>query len=661
MHIILHKLLSFLKQRFLKAKKLENYLTMCQRLRLSVSIWCVLLQLGFGLCYLYPYETPTRELRSLNGLWDFIIPPSNDIDLGFKEAWFEKDFKTTMDSINMPVPASFNDITTNKTIRDHVGWAWYQRTFYAPDRWLQKEGYPVRVFLHFGGVHHLSIIYLNGVLVGKHKGGHLPFQLELPRTVLGTFNVLTVAVNNTLTPHTIPQGYVTYPNNTKSYPGGYRLYQHQCDYYDYSGINRPVMLFTTPANYITGVNVITDINTESQGIVKYSVTTSADSECNVKLYNKEGALVTFAYGCGGTLMVENPQLWWPAFTCNKTAGYLYTLEIYLNGESGSGPDIYRMPVGIRTVSWNNTSILINNRPIYLRGFGMHEDSDIRGRGFDYAVMTRDLNLISWIGANAIRTSHYPYAEETLNEADEKGIMVIVEAPACSLIGFGDKLYQYHEAYLLEMMSVHKNRPSVIMWSLANEPETNSERAGYYFGNLTKVAKSYDSTRPVTFVTSQNVVNDTAVPHMDMVCVNRYRAWYSDSGLTDLIVQQVMEEMREWHSKYNRPVVVTEYGAGALSGLHTLPETMWSEDYQVVTHLEHFKAFDMLRQEGTIAGELLWNFIDFNTPQEYIRPGRCVKGLFTRERQPKHAAHTVRNRYLQFANCWADCEPSLDIV
>uniref|UniRef100_A0A1B6MHP6 Beta-glucuronidase n=1 Tax=Graphocephala atropunctata TaxID=36148 RepID=A0A1B6MHP6_9HEMI len=434
------------------------------------------------------------------------------------------------------------------------------------------------------------------------------------------------------------------------YPQGYRQYTHQCDYFDYAGINRPVILFTTPTVYITEIDVTTDIDENLQGLVKYSVSTSADAECSTKLYDKTGVAVAASSHCQGTLRVVSPQLWWPAFSCGRTSGHLYTLEIYLEEGSGSGPDVYRLPVGIRTVSWNNTSIMINNRPVYLRGFGMHEDSDIRGRGFDYAVLARDLNLINWIGTNAIRTSHYPYAEETLNEADAMGILVIVEAPACSLKSFGEELYLYHKAYLLEMMSIHKNRPSVIMWSLANEPESNSEQADHYFGNLSYVAKEYDSTRPVTFVTSQLVANDTAVRHMDIVCVNRYRAWYSDSGHTELIVHQVLGEMREWHGKYNRPVLITEYGAASISGLHALPETMWSEDYQVVTHLEHFKAFDILRQEGTITGELMWNFIDFITPQEYFRPGGCSKGLFTRERQPKHAAHTVKRRYLALANC-----------
>lgn len=129
-------------------------------------------------------------------------------------------------------------------------------------------------------------------------------------------------------------------------------------------------------------------------------------------------------------------------------GYLYTMEVYLSTPYQKDLDVYRLKIGVRSITWNETSFLINEKPIYFRGFGKHEDSDvshflfvfyfffklfyllqIRGKGLDYALLTRDFNLIKWIGANAYRTSHYPYSEESMQMADEYGIMVIDECPS----------------------------------------------------------------------------------------------------------------------------------------------------------------------------------------------------------------------------------------
>lgn len=101
----------------------------------------------------------------------------------------------------------------------------------------------------------------------------------------------------------------------------------------------------------------------------------------------------------------------------------------LRTPSGDIVDVYRQPVGIRTITWTNTSLLINDRPIYFHGFGRHEDADIRGKGLDLPTIIRDHNLIKWVGGNAYRTSHYPYADEIMDMADQLGIMIIDECPS----------------------------------------------------------------------------------------------------------------------------------------------------------------------------------------------------------------------------------------
>lgn len=120
------------------------------------------------------------------------------------------------------------------------------------------------------------------------------------------------------------------------------------------------------------------------------------------------------------------------YTYGSLSWFSFRFQVQLLSPSNEVLDVYRLPIGIRTIAWTNTSFLINSQPVYLYGFGKHEDSDIRGKGLDLATVLRDYNLIKWIGANAYRTSHYPYAEEIMDMADEVGIMIIDECPGVNI-------------------------------------------------------------------------------------------------------------------------------------------------------------------------------------------------------------------------------------
>ena len=123
------------------------------------------------------------------------------------------------------------------------------------------------------------------------------------------------------------------------------------------------------------------------------------------------------------LTVDDVRPWRPG------DGYLYDLTVELWGDDDRPVDSYSLPVGIRTVEVSGSRSLINGEPFYFRGFGMHEDSPLRGKGHDDVVMVHDFALLQWLGANSFRTSHYPYAEEVLDHADRHGFVVIDEAPA----------------------------------------------------------------------------------------------------------------------------------------------------------------------------------------------------------------------------------------
>uniref|UniRef100_A0A8R1DT88 Glyco_hydro_2_C domain-containing protein n=1 Tax=Caenorhabditis japonica TaxID=281687 RepID=A0A8R1DT88_CAEJA len=292
---------------------------------------------------------------------------------------------------------------------------------------------------------------------------------------------------------------------------------------------------------------------------------------------------------------------------------LYTLEVALIGDGDELKDIYREVFGFRTVTISDSQIFINNKPFYCLGFGMHEDFELIGRGFNQAVMTKDLNLLEWMGGNCYRTTHYPYSEERMFENDRRGIAVIVETPAVGLKGFPKANNNLHVKMLTDMIDRDKNHPSVIAWSLANEPVTSRKESRNYFKTLVDTAHGIDKTRPVTTVYGPtNFDNDQTADLMDFICVNRYYGWYIDMGYVPWINQSVYWDISLWRETFKKPIMVTEYGADSIPGMNQQPSVDFSEQYQDdVIRQTHF-AFDALRKEHAIAGEMIWNFADFMT-------------------------------------------------
>ncbi|CAK9796112.1 Gusb [Anthophora quadrimaculata] len=591
---------------------------------------------------LYPRESESREVKSLDGMWNFVISPSGDMLKGYKEAWYAGDLSKVGNVMQMPVPSSYNDITTSRDLRDHVGAVWYQRTFFVPLSWREQ-----RVFVRFGSVNYLAQVWINDGLVTNHEMGHLPFEAEISSyLVYGSKNRITVAVDNTLLQTSVPQGKII---DTAIDNGTERVQTYTFDFFNYAGIHRPVLLHTKPRVYIEDITVTTGLIGDT-GIVTYIIQPAGlqDREvpiCRVSLLDADDnlAIKDPVYRFSGTLKVPFPNLWWPR-GMNSNPGYLYTLEVTLSIVNDSKVDIYRLPIGIRTLSWTNSSLLLNDKPVYMRGFGRHEDSILRGRGLDLVTVARDHELLQWIGANAYRTSHYPYSDEVLDVADRLGFLIIDECPSVDTENFSPTLLLRHKKSLSELIRRDKNRPSVIMWSIANEPRTQLEEAGEYFKLVARHTKTLDPTRPITIAMARAVQEDKAGEYLDVISFNRYNAWYNNPGRLDTITNRVIGEAEAWYRKYNKPVIMSEYGADTMPGLHELPEYVWSEEYQKEVLSKHFEAFDRLRNEGFFIGEFIWNFADFRTAQTYTRVGGNKKGIFTRDRQPKMAAHHVRKRY-----------------
>ncbi|XP_058802682.1 beta-glucuronidase-like [Phymastichus coffea] len=590
---------------------------------------------------LYPRESESREVKSLDGFWDFALPPSDDAHKGHREKWFASRLSKVAEVMKMPVPSSYNDITTSRVLRDHVGPVWYERSFFVPASWRSK-----RVFVRFGSVNYLAEVWLNGKFIVRHEIGHLPFEAEITSTALyGEENRVTVAVDNTLVQTSVPQGSVV---NASTDNGTVKLQTYTFDFFNYAGIHRPVLLHTKPDVFVEDITVSTGLDS-AVGVLKYSVVIAGHSHenpfCQVNLLDKDSEHVVAGplVGTEGTIKLASPRLWWPRFMSTET-GYMYNLEVKVVGPNVTEPDIYRLPVGIRSLKWTNASFLINDKPIYFRGFGRHEDSAIRGRGLDLVTTARDYELLKWVGANSYRTSHYPYSDEVLDHADKMGFMIIDECPSANTDNFSTTLLKKHKQALSELIRRDKNRPSVVMWSIANEPRTQLPNAGGYFKKIAHHTKTLDPTRPITTSLNREVAEDKAGAYVDVISFNRYNGWYQNTGRLDMITNRVVKEAQSWHAKYEKPVLMSEYGADTMPGLHELPEYVWSEEYQMETMSRHFEAFDKLRAQGFFVGEFIWNFADFKTSQKYHRVDGNKKGIFTRDRQPKMAAHHVRKRY-----------------
>lgn len=323
---------------------------------------------------LYPRDSETREVRSLDGMWKFAKSDVNKPSEGLREKWYLKDLQESTSVINMPVPSSYNDIVEDEKLRDHVGTVWYERKFFVPKSWQSQ-----RVWIRFGSVHYEAYIWINGDLVARHAFGHLPFEAEITNFLgFARENRVTVLCDNVLLQTTIPQGKIVEQDSDS---GKDIIQQYSFDFFNYAGIHRSVHLYTTPKVYTKELILDSTVDGDGHGHVNFKIITNENSTANtakVLVYDRENNVVDSQSVDGnlsGVAVIRNVNKWWP-YLMHPEPGYLYTIEVRLSTPADEVADVYRMKFGVRTLSWNNTTFLINDKPIYFRGFGRHEDSDV---------------------------------------------------------------------------------------------------------------------------------------------------------------------------------------------------------------------------------------------------------------------------------------------
>ena len=559
---------------------------------------------------LYPKSNSCRDLYNLNGIWNYKIVEEDYLPINKAE-----------NTSPMAVPASYNEITTDKKTRDHVGKILFEKEFSIPVR--NDLIYRLRI----GATSHKCDVYLNGVLIGRGINGYYP--IDLPLDGLQAENRLSVVIDNRLTDESLPVGEMI---------NGNQITNH--DFYNFTGIHRDVLIYSLPKKHIEDITINTVVGGDYSAL-----SIDVVSNCDEYYFIVKDACNNIVYeGKNNRFNIKNPQLW----SCDSP--YLYNLCVKTES------DTYTESFGIRKIEIKNNRLMLNDKPIYLKGFGMHEDFFVIGKGANDAVNLRNFECLKWINANSFRTSHYPYSEDIMYLADRYGFLVIDEVPAVGMNRFGgplkifsgdralvsEKTKALHKELISQLIKRDKNHPCVVMYSLANEPAVEEEECYDYLKDI------FDYTRPLTnlpltmvhcgFSPSEKGLG--ALP--DVICLNRYYGWYYvQHGNVDEIGPLLKGEMEKFHQKYNKPIMLTEYGADTIEGFHSLPSESFSEEYQLETLEEYSKVFDGLEY---CMGEQVWNFADFKTKQGLTRVRGNRKGVFTKDRQPKLVAHYLKNRW-----------------
>jgi beta-glucuronidase len=586
---------------------------------------------------LYPQQNEFRNTLNLSGIWKF---KKDSLGVGEKENWFNG----LQDYRSIAVPGSWNEQFDD--MRDYLALAWYETETYIPAGWKGQ-----RIFIRVGSATYAAKVWINGTPLGQHEGGNLPFAFEIsPLVKWNAQNRITIQVENILKPTRVPTGEVK-GGPFQSFP------KSNYDFFPYAGLNRAVWLYSVP-----GTASIKDITVKTgfantTGNVEVKVATEGRAERgkavivgNGKRY--EAPLRIANNRATATITIADVRLWSPEDP------FLYNVDVTI-GNGNHTLDHYALETGVRTIATTDKQILLNGKPIFLKGFGKHEDFPVFGRGTAHPVVVKDFELMKWAGANSFRTSHYPYDEEFMRMADRQGFLVVDEIPAVGLYFHGDSAelaerQRVSKQYINELITRDKNHASVIMWCVANEPfpsnlSVNAGGSGReaspisiaMLKELIDLVKEKDKSRLAVLVGVMGGPSEW-VGLSDVICVNRYYGWYTHAGELDAAMKLLGMELDALHKKFNKPVFITEFGADTYPGMHAVEPEMFTEEFQT----QFIKAYlDVADAKDYMVGMHVWAFSDFKTGQGIIRfGGMNYKGVFTRDRKPKMAAHYLRSRW-----------------
>jgi beta-glucuronidase len=567
-----------------------------------------------------------RVTTSLNGQWQAIVDP---YDVGFfdyraqplknnnaffknykaksKSELVEYDFDTAG---RLDVPGDWN--TQRDSLLFYEGTVWYKRSFDFATSGKK------RVFVHFGAANYQAFVYLNGEELGQHEGGFTPFDFEITDRVRARDNFLILRVNDTRAKDQVPTV------NT--------------DWWNYGGITRPVTLIEVPETFIQDYSIQLEKGTSNQikgwmqlngPQLRQSVTIRIpEAHVEKKFQADANGRAEFSFPADLTLWSpENPKL--------------YSVEI------SSETDRVTDHIGFRSIAVRGTDILLNGKPLFLRGISVHEESPLRsGRAWNDDDARTLLGWAKQLGCNFVRLAHYPHNEAMLRMADELGFLVWEEVPVYWTIQWENPVtLRNAENQLAELITRDHNRASLIIYSVANETPISEPRNRFLL-ELVRLAHSSDPTRLVSAALQEDEVqeggrlsyriNDPIANELDVMGSNEYIGWYVHS-IADL-------DVTDWSSKYDKPMIMSEFGADALFGLHGDPQARWTEEYQESLYQHQI---GMLKRIPFLRGTSPWVLKDFRSPRRTL-PGVedyfNRKGLVSDHGEKKKAFFTLQKFY-----------------
>jgi beta-glucuronidase len=503
-------------------------------------------------------------------------------------------------------------------LRYYNGLMWYQKSFDAP----QTTG--KRIFLRFGAADYRATVYLNGQAIGEHEGGFTPFAFDVTDKLRARDNNLVVAVDSTRTPDTIP------PTVT--------------DWETYGGITRDVTLVTTPQTYIDDDfirltkegRIAADVALDGANKAGQAVEVSIPA-LKLKLKGTTGAdgRVSLSAAAPAGLKRWSPET--PS---------LYDVSVT------TGTDTLSDRIGFRTIEVRGSQIILNGKPIFLRGISLHEEEfgPNPSRRITPEASRALLNEIkTGLHGNYVRLAHYPHSEITTRMADELGLLVWSEIPVYWSVNFSrPETLQAAQKMIAENILRDRNRASIVIWSVGNETPVSDAR-NHFLGALAQEARDLDGSRLVSAAlntATSNGPNDISIKdplaaYLDVIGINTYNGWYGNGTLEDV-------RKTAWHSDYDKPMIFSEFGAGAKYGYHDpAQQHRFSEDYQA----SYYKAtLEMADHIPFLAGMSPWILKDFRSPrrQNTYQQGWNRKGLLSETGQRKQAFFVLSDYYAKKA-------------
>lgn len=574
-----------------------------------------------------------RKTMSLNGEWRTIVDPTGTVkwnkgnrqNYALNKSFFDDETVLTEYDFNnaqiLSVPGDWNSQELKFLYYD--GAMWYRQMFdLAPE-----EG--TRSFLYFGAANYASRCFFNGKQLGVHKGGFTPFNYEITKYLKkeGKGNAVVVRVDNTRHRGDVP---------TTDF-----------DWWNYGGLTRDVLVVTVPETFIIDYSLSLDKNTA--GLINgYVQLDGSKAEQDVTISIPELKLVqkvrtgadgraSFSYQ---TRKKNGLKLWSPE---NPK---LYEVEIV------SETDKVSDRIGFRTIATEGSKILLNGKPVFLRGIAIHDEnmSTNPGRVRNAAEAKQLLDAAKELNCNFVRLSHYPHSEAMVRQAEEMGLMVWDEIPCYWNIDWkNEKTYEIARQQLEEMIYRDKNRAGVIIWSVANETPQSDERLEFLKKQIDR-ARELDGTRLVSAALlprsidpknpSAKTLDDALTPFVDIMCFNVYVGWYNG---TPEFGDQVT-----WTFPYEKPVMITEFGGGALYGRHGDKTHRFTEEYLVEVYKANLRMFAKMPQ---LAGVDPWILKDFRSPKRPIAGIQDYynrKGLLSEDGKKKQAFYVMQEFYAKKA-------------